>query len=89
MFHRRNIFFYISLTLVRLFVNGTLYKQGRYRTFYASGQKAFITLGHYGTNGGGCRYGDIRPGQFFGRIDEVFVFNRDLTADDICALSNI
>ncbi|CAF1679997.1 unnamed protein product, partial [Didymodactylos carnosus] len=26
------------------------------------------------------------PGQFFGRIDEVYIFRKELTTDDVCVL---
>lgn len=77
-----------NLFVVRLFVNGTLQGQGSDRTFYASSQKMYLIVGNYGY-GSFCPADFSRRSQFFGSVDEIRVFSRDLTYEDICALASI
>ncbi|UJR19877.1 hypothetical protein I4U23_023010 [Adineta vaga] len=69
-----------------LYINGVLVASVNASTGQPIGPYAF--LGASPANTSQCKAGSIIMGQFYGDIDEYYVFGRELTAADICHLAN-
>ena len=79
---------YSSTNGERLYVNGSLSSLvGAYNYFSGFGIPMTITLGSslLGTT---CPTGTIQMGQFYGSLDEFYVYARELTASEASALAN-
>ena len=70
----------------RLYVNGMLVTTTSVPTGRPVGSYTIIGTALAGTSG--CPAGSIATGQFYGGVDEYRVFRTELTATDICRLSN-
>lgn len=70
----------------RLYINGTLVATVSSPTGTAVGPFIFIGASPAGTSA--CPAGVIATGQFYGSIDELHVFGREITTTDICRLAN-
>jgi hypothetical protein len=78
-----------SLTLgIRLFVNGSLINYNNTFTDYsASGQMSTITIGTCSQpNACSTNQTKIIPFQFYGKIDELKIFSRELSSIDVAQL---
>lgn len=73
----------------RLYVNGTLRATTGAYAFLAGSTLMTITLGNSLLGTGVCNTGTIQMGQFYGSLDEFYVYARELTAIEIVALTNI
>lgn len=76
---------------LRLYVNGILVNSTVPFYFYASGVPMYLTLANSldGVLGGTCNsYMIAHSGTFRGAIDELRVYARQLTADDVFTLAN-
>ena len=73
----------------RLYVNGTLRGSVGGYSFMAGGGPMTITLGNSLLGTGGCATGTIQMGQFYGSLDEFYVYARELTAAEVAAHANI
>lgn len=77
---------YSSASGMRLFVNGILVNQSRTFTYMASGAPDYLYLGSFpltacvGTN-------VINQGQYYGLLDEFYLFARDLTPTEVYQLA--
>ncbi|UJR07031.1 hypothetical protein I4U23_011319 [Adineta vaga] len=49
---------------------------------------SYVFLGASPSNASSCRSGSISMGQFYGIIDEFYIFGKALTPTDICRLAN-
>ena len=72
---------------LRLYVNGGLYGSATMATYNAGAPPECISLGTsvFGTY---CNTGQIVMGKYFGALDEFYVYNRELTADEVCLLAH-
>lgn len=79
---------YSSTNGVRLWVNGTLI--GSTGPFYYSPSNVpnTVTLGSSLAGINGCATGDIVKGQFYGMMDELRIYSRELIASEVLALAN-
>jgi len=73
---------------LKLYVKNTLVSSVAASTFLASGTTPnYLTLGNCLSGCSACLSGSIgKPGPFQGAIDDWRIYNRELTADDVCAL---
>ena len=71
---------------LRLYVNGVLYEQTSAFPYAASGVPMIMTLGQP-LSGGYCARSLINTGQYYGQIDEFYLFSRELTHADVTALA--
>ena len=72
---------------LRLYVNGALYGSAVMAT-YVIGQVSmclFLGTSGFGTN---CYTGQIVMGSYSGALDEFYVYNRELTATEVCPLAH-
>ncbi|CAF1476300.1 unnamed protein product [Rotaria sordida] len=76
-----------STSGLRLYINGGLYGSFTMTTYVASNQNMCIFLGTSGfeTN---CQTLNIIMGSYSGRIDEFYVYDRELTENEICPLAH-
>ena len=72
---------------LRLYVNGALYGSAVMATYNNAGGLMCIFLGTsgFGTN---CNTGQIVMGTYSGGFDEFYIYNRELTANEICPLAH-
>jgi hypothetical protein len=73
----------------RLYVNGTLRASAGAYSFAAGGVPMTITLGNSLLGTGVCNTGTIQMGQFYGSLDEFYVYARELTAAEVTALASM
>jgi len=79
---------YSATNGLRLWVNGTLVNSSNPFTYVSSGVPDTITLGS-SLNGTLISIsGLIDKGQFYGKMDELRVYSRELNASDVYALAN-
>ena len=73
---------------LKLYVNNTLVSSVTASTFLTSGTTPnYLTFGNCLSGCGGCLSGSIgTPGPFTGAIDDLRIYNRELTSNDICTL---
>ena len=69
----------------RLYINGTLVTTANSPSGTAVGPYLFVGASPVGS--GSCNAGVITAGQFIGSIDELRVYGRELTADDVRRLA--
>ncbi|CAF2863141.1 unnamed protein product [Rotaria sp. Silwood2] len=73
---------------VRLWINGTLIGSSATFTYAASSSPDWITVGTTFPAAMSCASGSVSTGQFYGMIDELRVYSRELTSSDVYALAN-
>jgi len=73
---------------LRLWVNGTLVSSSNPFTYGSSGVPDTIILGSSLNGASTCESGAIEAGQFYGKMDELRVYSRELNASDVYALAN-
>lgn len=73
---------------VRLWVNGAFIGSSIPFTYAASNVPDWITVGITFPTAMICASGNVLTGQFYGMIDELRVYSRELTSTDIFALAN-
>jgi hypothetical protein len=73
---------------LKLYVINTLVSSITASTFLASGTTPnYLTFGNCLSGCGGCLGGSIgTPGPFTGAIDDLRIYNRELTSNDVCTL---
>ena len=73
-----------------LYTNGSLYNQSMPFDSVSSGTPLVLTVGNSLVDGNktACSNVNIETGQFYGSIDDVRVFSRELTPNDVKYLSN-
>jgi hypothetical protein len=84
---------YSAISGVRLWVSGSLVSGSLFSAsgpfgYIASGEANTITLGSSLAGTSSCLTGPIRKGQFYGMMDELRVYSRELNACDVYALAN-
>jgi len=79
---------YSSTNGIRLWVNGTLIGSTGPFAYSPSGAYNTITIGNSLAGQVGCATGSIQLGQFYGMIDELRVYARELNATDVYTLAN-
>jgi hypothetical protein len=73
----------------KIYINGLMYSSSITNILYnASGEPNYITIGSPSTLNSLCNQGQIRAGQFYGSIDELRIYSRELTALDMHILVN-
>ena len=72
----------------RLWVNGSLIGSSSQFTYAASNLANWITVGTTFPGAMNCAHGSVVLGQFYGMIDELKVYSRELTSSDIQQLAN-
>jgi len=73
----------------RLYVNNTLVAFSGPFDFLGSSSPMTITLGSSLSGTNVCVCGSIQQGQFYGSLDEFYVYARELTQSEISALYNV
>ena len=73
---------------LRLYVNGTLRGFVGGYNFISSGTPMILTLGNSLLGTTSCVTGGIQMGQYYGSLDELYVYARELTALEISTLAN-
>ena len=73
---------------VRLWVNGALIGSSISFTYAASGVPNWITVGTTFSTAMACASGNVSTGQFYGMIDELRIYSRELTSTDVYSLAN-
>ncbi|CAF1188463.1 unnamed protein product [Adineta ricciae] len=73
---------------VRLWINGRLIGSTPQFTYAASNLANWITIGTTFSNAVQCAHGNVAIGQFYGMIDELKVYSRELTSSDVYQLAN-
>ena len=73
---------------IRLWVNGSLVNVSGPFTYISSGVPNTITLASSLNGTSACIAGAVNKGQFYGMMDEVRVYSRELNASDVDALAN-
>lgn len=68
-----------------LYINGALYMTGGTGSFSSSGTTEWLTFGY---NFGICTPTPQSGGYYFGAMDEIYVYRRELSASEINALAN-
>jgi Concanavalin A-like lectin/glucanases superfamily len=79
---------YSLTTGFRLWVNGVLIGTSGLFTYAAANMPAWITVGLTPAAALTCARGSISIGQFYGMIDEMKVYSRELTAAEVLTLAN-
>jgi hypothetical protein len=79
---------YSATNGVRLWINGTLIGSTGTFSYSPSTVPNTITLGSSLLGQPYCAYGSIVKGQFYGMMDELRVYARELNASDIYTLAN-
>jgi hypothetical protein len=80
---------YSQINGERLYVNGTLRASSSVFNFTTAGVPMTITLGSSLLGTGVCNTGTIQMGQFYGSLDEFYVYARELNATEVAALANV
>jgi hypothetical protein len=78
---------YSSTNGLQLYINGGLYASATVNTFSSSTVTMCILLASSGL-GTNCQTGSISMGRYSGAIDELYVYNRELTALEVCPLAH-
>ena len=78
---------YSSTNGIRLYMNGIFVGSSNSSTHSASGILMTLTLGN-ALNGINCTTATV-PTSYYGLIDEFRLYSRELTQENICALSNL
>jgi hypothetical protein len=79
---------YSATNGVRLWINGTLINSSGPFTYASSNVPNTITLGSSLAGTPLCPAYPVEIGQFYGMMDELRVYSRELNASDIYALAN-
>jgi hypothetical protein len=79
---------YSATNGVRLWINGTLIGSTGPFQYSPSGAYNTITLGNSLAGRVSCASGSIVKGQFYGMMDELRVYARELNATDVYTLAN-
>ncbi|CAF0805088.1 unnamed protein product [Adineta steineri] len=73
---------------LKLYINGTLWSSVGAYTFAAGSIPMTITLGNSLLGTSTCNTATIQMGQFYGSIDEFYVYARELTTSEVTSLAN-
>jgi hypothetical protein len=79
---------YSATNGIRLWVNGTLIGSTGPFAYAPSGTYNTITLGSSLAGLTACAFGSVVKGQFYGMMDELRVYARELNATEVYALAN-
>jgi hypothetical protein len=79
---------YSATNGMRLWINGTLIGSSGAFSYSPSSAYTTITLGSSLGGTGSCASGNIVKGQFYGMMDELFVYSRELNASEVATLAN-
>lgn len=79
---------YSATNGVRLWINGTLIGSTGPFMYAPSGARNTITLGSSLNGTANCAFGNIVKGQFYGMMDELRVYSRELNASEVAVLAN-
>lgn len=79
---------YSATNGIRLWVNGTLIGSSGPFSYTPSGVPNTIIAGSALNSTGFCATGNINHGQFYGRLDELKIYARELNATEVFALAN-
>jgi hypothetical protein len=71
---------------LRLYINNVLVASHLYSTYVASSMPNFVTLGNGFNATSMCEIGQITSPPYQGNIDDFRVYNRELSAADVCTL---
>lgn len=72
---------------LRLYINGGLYGSA-ITTFFSAGNTPMCILLSSSGLGNNCQTGQISMGSYSGAIDEFYVYNRELSAFEVCPLAH-
>ena len=73
---------------MRLYINGYLYGQTSAFVYSPDLTPMTVTLGNH-LNGTACANNGIERDQYYGQIDEFYLFSRELSLDDVASLAQL
>lgn len=73
---------------ITLYINGIQVGTSGSTSYSASGIPNYVFVGYYGPLGCTCTTDAIIPGVFYGAVDELRLYSRELSASDVCVLAN-
>jgi hypothetical protein len=79
---------YSTINGIRLWVNGSLLNSSGPFVYISSGVPNTITLASSFNITISCFSGSVSVGQFYGMMDELRIYSRELNASDVYALAN-
>jgi hypothetical protein len=82
------VYTYSSTNGMRLYLNGLLFQQSSIFSYLGSGTSNFIYIGSFPLTSCTQTVGIISGSQYYGIIDEYYVYARELTAAEVTALAN-
>ena len=74
---------------IRLWINGTFKNSSSSFVYYSSNVTNTITIGNKPNAASSCYTKDINMTQFYGKIDELKIFSRELNQTDVSRLANL
>lgn len=80
---------YSSTNGIRLWINGTYTNSSSPFTYSPSNVPNIITVGSSLNATNSCKNSYIESGQFYGMIDELKIFSRELSQTDVSLLANL
>ncbi len=79
---------YSATNGIRLWINGTLIGSTGPFSYAPSTVPNTITVASPLGSTGNCALGNIVSGQFYGLVDELRIYSRELNATEVAALAN-
>lgn len=79
---------YSATNGIRLWINGTLIGSSGPFAYYPSQAYDTVTLGNSLQGTSICATGNVVKGQFYGMMDELYIYARELNATEVYALAN-
>lgn len=79
---------YSTTNGIRMYISGNLFGTTGAVSFGSSGTIDWLSIGSYVGSYCGVGSGSIYPVSYFGVIDELYVFRRELTSSEIVSLAN-
>ncbi|CAF4175605.1 unnamed protein product [Adineta steineri] len=73
---------------LQLYINGTLRQKVLNTTTAPPHQSMYITVARQQLGNSSCMWGGISPSSYMGAIDELRIYNREITTTEICGLSS-
>ncbi|CAF0990046.1 unnamed protein product [Adineta steineri] len=73
---------------LQLYINGTLYQIVVGASMTPSYQSMYVSIGSQQMGGSSCMWGGIEPRSYSGAVDELRIYNRQITTAEITSISS-
>ncbi|CAF4188155.1 unnamed protein product, partial [Adineta steineri] len=73
---------------LQLYINGTLYQTVVGVPMTPSYQSMYVSIGSQQMGGSSCMWGAIEPRSYAGAVDELRIYNRQITTAEIAVISS-